>query len=314
MLRFVAYRLLVAIPTAWAIATLAFLAVHLAPGDVADTLLQQDASPEQAEQIRSNLGLDRPLIEQYLSWFGGLFRGDLGESFVNGRSVAQDLIDRLPATIELTVGGLVVALAIALPAGTVAGAMRGRWPDNVIRLGAFTGVSIPSFWLALILVLVFAVGLGWFPSSGYTPFFVDPAQSLRQLFLPALTLGFVMAGTITRMLRASVIDSLSQEYVRVAHAKGVPNSAVIRKHALRTALIPSITIVGLQVGHLIGGTVVLEKVFSWPGNGRYLLDAIAARDYPVVQASIVFYGLLFIVINIVVDVLYGVADPRVRRT
>jgi peptide/nickel transport system permease protein len=314
MVRFAVRRMMIAIPTVWAIATLAFLAVHLAPGDVADYLLQDDRSAENAAQIRENLGLDRPLVVQYFSWFGNLARGDLGSSYMTDRSVMSDLLGRLPATLELALGGLIVALAIAVPAGTFAGTRRGLWPDHLTRAGAFAGVSIPSFWLGLILVLLFAVTLGWLPSSGYVAPWEDFGENLRRLALPAVTLGIAMAGSVTRMLRASMVDVMQQEYIRVARAKGVPDGRVVRRHALRSALIPSITVVGLQIGHLVGGTVVLEKVFAWPGVGRYLLDAVSARDYPVVQGAILVYGLLFITINIAVDLLYGVADPRVRRT
>jgi peptide/nickel transport system permease protein len=302
------------IPTAWAIVTVAFAAVHLIPGDAAQYLLQQEQSKEIADQIRKNLGLDRPLLVQYFSWLGNVLRGDFGTSFITNRSVSGDIMSRLPATLELTFGGLVISLLIAVPAGVIAASRRGRFPDHLARIGAFVGVAAPSFWLGLILVIVFSVKLGWFPSSGYVSFADDPWQNLRCLFLPALTLGIGMAGTVTRMLRASVIDSMQQEYVRVARAKGVPEGTVVRKHALRPALIPSITTVGLQVGYLIGGTVVIEKVFAWPGNGTYLLQGIFARDYPVVQAMILVYGLLFILINLAVDLLYGVADPRVRRS
>jgi peptide/nickel transport system permease protein len=314
MLGFAARRLVILVPTAWAIATLAFIAIHFIPGDATDFLLQDDRDPVKAAQIRENLGIDRPILVQYFSWFADLLRGDLGTSYLTGRSISSDVMERLPATLELTVGGVVIALLIAVPAGVFSASRRGRWPDAVTRVAAFVGVSVPSFWLALMLVIVFAVTLRWAPSSGYVSFVDDPAENLRRLALPAITLGIAMAGTVTRMLRASMIETLQEEFVRVAHAKGVPNGRVLRRHAFRTALIPSITAVGLQVGYLIGGTVVLEKVFAWPGNGRYLLDAISARDYPVVQAMILVYGVLFILINLVVDLLYGLADPRVRRT
>lgn len=314
MVRYILRRLLMLIPTAWAIATLAFIAIHFIPGDVSDFLLQDDRDSAAAEQIRENLGLNRPLLVQYFDWFWRMFQGDLGTSYLTGRSITEDVMERLPATLQLTFGGLIVALLIAVPAGVFSAAQRGRPADAAIRVAAFVGVSVPSFWLGLMLVLFFAVTLGWFPSSGYAPFFEDPMENLRRLTLPALTLGIAMAGTTTRMLRASMIDTLQQEFVRVAHAKGVPGAQVLRRHAFRPALIPSITLVGLQVGYLLGGTVVLEKVFAWPGNGRYLLDAISARDYPVVQAMILIYGVLFMVINLIVDVAYGLADPRVRRT
>jgi peptide/nickel transport system permease protein len=314
MVSYILRRFLLLVPTAWAIATLAFIAIHFIPGDISDFLLQEDRDGAAAEQIRESLGLNRPIIVQYLDWFWRMLQGDLGTSFLTGRSITADVMERLPATLQLTFGGLIVALLIAIPAGVVSAARRGRPADATIRVGAFVGVSVPSFWLGLMLVLLFAVTLGWFPSSGYVPFFDDPLENLRRLTLPAITLGVAMAGTTTRMLRASMIDTLQQEFIRVAHAKGVPAGQVMRRHAFRAALIPSITSVGLQVGYLLGGTVVLEKVFAWPGNGRYLLDAISARDYPVVQAMILIYGILFMVINLIVDVAYGLTDPRVRRT
>jgi peptide/nickel transport system permease protein len=307
-------RTLLIIPTVWVIATLAFFAVHYIPGDVTDVLFQESPSPEQIAQARHDLGLDRPLLVQYFSWLSALVHGDLGTSWVTKRSVSTDVWQRLPATMELALAGLIVSLVIALPAAMWSATHRGRWSDTATRTAALIGLSVPSFWLGLVLVVIFAVRLHWFSSSGYVSLWEDPGGNLEHLILPAVTLGLAMAGAVTRMLRSSLVEVLNAEFVRVARAKGVTKAGILVHHALRNALIPTITVVGLQVGYLLGGTVVLEQVFNWPGVGQYLLAGIFQRDYPVVLAMMVIYGVIFCLVNLIVDLAAASADPRIRRS
>lgn len=306
-------RLVLVIPTVWVISTLAFLAIHYIPGDVTTVLFQENPTPDQIRQARHDLGLDRPLLAQYGSWLHDLVRGNLGTSYVTGRSIGSDVLLRLPATIELALAALLISLAIAVPAAVWSATHRGRWSDSATRAGALTGLSLPSFWLGLMLVLLFAVKLHWFVSSGYVAIWQNPLGNLQYLILPAVTLGLVMAGTVTRMLRASMVEVLDAEFIRVARAKGAYERRVLVRHALRNALIPSVTVVGLQIGYLLGGTVVIEQVFSWPGVGQYLLSGIFQRDYPVVLAMMVVYGTIFALINVMVDLLSASLDPRIRH-
>jgi peptide/nickel transport system permease protein len=311
--RYLVRRIFFLVVTLWAIVTLAFLAIHLVPGNVTAFLLQEQTSPARVAALKKALGLDRPLWDQYRLWLTGLAHGNLGTSFVTDRPVTSDILQRLPVTAELAAAGMLISLLIAVPAGVLSAAKRKNIVlDYGARLFALVGVSIPSFWLGLLLVGFFAVDLGWLPSSGW----VTPGQSLgenlQHLALPAATLGVVLAGSVMRMLRASMLEAMQQDYIRVARAKGLRERVVVWKHALRNALVPSITLVGLQIGYLLGGTVVIEQVFSLPGVGRYLLSGIFERDYPVVQSMILVYGFTFMAINLLVDVTYGFADPRVR--
>src|SRR5579862_395252 len=306
MTRYLARRIAFLLVTLWVIVTLAFLAIHLVPGNVTAFLLQEQTSPARVAELKRALGLDRSLWAQYSSWIGGLAHGNLGTSFVSDRSVSSDIVARLPVTAELAGVGMLISLLIAVPAGVLSAAKRNSVIfDYGARLTALAGVSVPSFWLGLLLIGLFSVHLKWLPSSGWT----TPGQSivgnLEHVALPALTLGVLMAGSVTRMLRASMLEAMQHDYIRVARAKGVRERTVVWKHALRNALVPSITLVGLQMGYLLGGTVVLEQVFALPGVGRYLLNGIFDRDYPVVQSMILVYGLAFMLINLMVDIIYG---------
>jgi peptide/nickel transport system permease protein len=313
MTRYIARRIGFLALTLWVIVTLAFLAIHLVPGNVTAFLLQEQTSPARVAALKKALGINQPLLHQYISWLGGLLRGDFGTSFVTARPVGTDIWLKLPVTAELAGAGMLISLVIAVPAAVLSASHRNSPVlDYAARLAALIGLSIPSFWLGLLLVGLFAVHLHWLPSSGWVSPTEGVVGNLRHLVLPAVTLGVILAGSIMRMLRASMVDALQQDYVRVARAKGVREKRVVWLHGLRNALIPSLTLVGLQLGYLLGGTVVIEQVFGLPGVGRFMLNGIFERDYPVVQSMILVYGLIFMSINLLVDLAYGLADPRIR--
>lgn len=313
MARFIGRRVLLLIPTAWAIVTLAFFAMKLAPGSAVNFLLQVNRTPAAVAALNHQLGLDKPVIVQYINWLGDLLHGSLGNSWANGSSISAQLGTLAAPTLELIFAGLLLAILLSVPAAIVAATRENRLIDHVVRVVAVAGVSLPTFWLGLLLVLFFAVKLRWLPSSGYVAFAADPLGNLEHLALPALTLAAPLAGIFVRMLRASMIEVLKADHVRTASAKGVPRRLIIRRHVFRAALIPSMTILGLQVGYLLVGTIILSQVFNWPGFGQYLLQGIYARDTPVIQAMLLIYGLFFALVNIGIDIAYGVIDPRVRQ-
>jgi peptide/nickel transport system permease protein len=303
MLRLALRRLALTVPTILAAATLVFLLIHFVPGDPVDVMLGESAQPADREALRRTLGLERPLATQYAAFLHGLATGDLGRSLVHGTPVAELLTARLSATLELTVAALVVAIALALPLGLAAAARPGTWLDRGSIGFALLGVSVPSFWLGPMLIIVFAIDLHWLPVSG--------RGTWAHLVLPALTLGLGMAAILTRMTRASVLECLGEDYVRTARAKGVGRARILVHHALRNALGPVVTILGLQFGALLAGTVITETVFAWPGLGRLLIDAINQRDYPVVQGCILLIAASFVAANALADVVNGCLDPRI---
>jgi len=313
MIEFLARRLLVLIPVLFFMSVIVFGVLRLIPGDPVDVMMGADQVDAQTRQaLRHELGLDLSLPHQYLRWVGRVVRGDLGRSVRNRESVVALIADKLPKTLLLTAASSLVALVVALPLGILAAVRRNTGADYAAMVFALLGVSVPNFFLGILLVLAFAVGLGWLPSQGYASVVVQPVQALQYLLLPALTLGLAMAGVVTRMVRSSVLEAIGQDYVRTARAKGLSERGVVWKHALKNALIPTVTVVGLQFGTLLGGAVVVEQVFSWPGIGWLVVQSIFARDYPVVQGVTLVVGVLFVVINTTVDVLYSVLDPRVR--
>jgi peptide/nickel transport system permease protein len=297
-------RLALTLPTILAAATLVFLLVHLVPGDPVDVMLGETAAPADREALRRTLGLDRPLLVQYAAFLGGVATGDLGRSLVHGTPVADLLAARIPATVELTLAALAIAVALALPLGLAAAARPGTWIDRGSVGFALLGVSVPGFWLGPMLILLFAIDLRWLPVSG--------RGSLAHLVLPALTLGLGMAAILTRMTRASVLEALGEDYVRTARAKGVGRRAILVRHALRNALAPVVTILGLQFGALLAGAVITETIFAWPGLGRLLIDAINQRDYPVVQGCILVIAASFVAANALADLVNLWLDPRTR--
>ncbi|GAA1478490.1 ABC transporter permease [Nocardioides aestuarii] len=287
--------------------------ILLVPGDPVRIALGTRYSPETYDALRAASGLDRPLAVQLGSYIGHAVTGDLGVSFRSGEPVTALLLQRLPATASLAFAGVVVGLLLAIPAGVYSALREGRVADAVIRVTSQVGVSVPDFWMGILLITLFSSTLGWLPSSGYTPFSEDPAGWLRNLALPAVTVGLVAGSIMTRYVRSAVLEVLGSGWVRTARSKGLPQQQVLRRHVLRNAVVPVVTIVGIQMATLLGGVVVVEVVFAWPGLGRLTYEAVAARDYPVIQGAVLLMGALFLLINLLVDVLYAVVDPRIRQ-
>jgi peptide/nickel transport system permease protein len=309
---YIARRLLGVIPVLILVAIAAFLLIHLVPGDPAMVMLGSDASPQQVQTLRMQLGLDRSLPEQFIVWLRHVLRGNLGESFFLGRPVTQALMERLPATMQLAVLSLIFSLLIGIPAGLIAAVRQNTWWDQLVMATAIGGISVPSFWLGLAMILVFSVQLGWLPSGGYTPLWENVWQGLRTLTLPAISLGAMQAALIARMTRASMLEVLRQDYVRTARSKGLGHWLVILKHALKNAMIPVITTIGTAFGVLLGGAVVVEIVFTYPGLGRLVVLAVQRRDYPLVQGALLLTSVIYVAVNLAVDLLYGVCDPRIK--
>jgi peptide/nickel transport system permease protein len=288
-----------------------FALMHLVPGDPVRTALGTRFDQEAYETLRARAGLDRPILVQYVQWLGGALTGDLGVSFRSGRSVTDVILQRLPATALLAGASLVVALVIALPAGIVSAIRQGKPVDYVATALSQIGVSIPDFWYGIMLILVFSLWLGWLPPSGYVSPLEDPVEFLRRVTMPAVTIGVVTGAILTRFTRSSVLEALNAEHVRLARAKGLPERRILREHVLRNAWIPIVTITGLQLATLLGGIVVVEVVFAWPGLGRLALDAVLSRDYPVMQGAVLLIAAAFLLINLLVDLLYARLDPRI---
>jgi peptide/nickel transport system permease protein len=311
---FLVSRLLTLVPVLGGVSIVVFLLVHLLPGNAIQMFLgtQVDMTPAQMEELRRLFGLNKPLPLQYVDWITRLLRGDFGVSLRTSRPVLPEILARLPVSVEITILALLIALAIALPAGILSALRRGTPADAVISVGGLLGLSVPNFWLATMLLLTLST-LGPIASIGlYVNFFSDPLRNLTVMALPAFSLGVALSAVIMRFVRSSLLEVLGQEYVRTARAKGLRERLVINRHALRNALIPLITVVGFQIGYLLGGTVVIEDVFALPGMGRLALNAISQRDYPVVQGVVLLIAGLFVVTNLAVDVLYAFVDPRVR--
>jgi peptide/nickel transport system permease protein len=295
------------------VSVLVFAMIRLVPGTVVEQILGQAGdTPETREAYRRFFGLDRPVHVQYLAWIGGLLRGDLGVSWLSDRPVLALFVERLPVSAELAALAIAWALLLGILLGTWAAVRRGTAGDGVIRVAATLGLSLPAFWQGAVLILVTSVALGWMPSLSWTPLTRDPRANLAIMALPALTLGTATAAAIARMARSSMLDVLQREYVRTARAKGLPEGLVTFRHALRNALIPVVTVAGVQFGYIVGGIVVVEDVFTLPGVGRLLLDAVLQRDYPVVQGVILLLATIFMSVNLAVDLLYAWIDPRMR--
>lgn len=304
MVKFILKRLLGIIPILIAVSILVFLFIHLIPGDPARLVAGHDATIEEINLIRKELGLDKPMHQQYISFIKGVVQLDLGTSMKTKRPVFQEIAFRFMPTFWLTFWSMVWASVIGLIIGVISATKRNKWQDYLGMFGAVSGISVPSFWLGLLLIQLFSVKLGWFPTGGL--------DSWKGYVLPSFTLGTGVAAVIARFSRSSLMDVLQEDYVRTAHSKGLARKTVLWGHALKNALIPVITMTGLQFGFLLGGSVVTETVFSFPGIGRLLIDSIAFRDYPVIQAGILLFSLEFILINLLVDILYGVLNPTIR--
>lgn len=313
MQRYVAQRLLLLIPVMLVISAIVFSLMHLIPGDPAQVLLGfENTDPAQLEAVRRDLGLDRPIYVQYGRWLGKLLRGDLGTSVRTGRPIRVLIAEAIPFTLELSAYALVLAIAIAIPVGTLAGTTRSKLADGAMQTLTLFGLSLPAFWVGAMLILLFSVELRWFPILTYPGLGEAPLANLRGFFLPALTLAVPNAASIARMVRSSMVAVRGEEYVKVARAKGLREAVVVRRHMLKNALIPVITLIGIVAGYLLGGSIVVEQVFAIPGVGRLGLQAITQRDYPVLQAVVLMVTGLFVLVNLVVDVIYVLLDPRIR--
>ena len=312
MIQYLIQRVLAAIPVMLLVATAVFLLLFLTPGDPAAIILGPDAKPDQVAELRARLGIDQPVYVQLGNWYLRLLRGDLGQSIFENRPVTEAIMSRAEPTLLLTGLATLVAIAVGLTMGVVAALRPGRWQDTGAMVIAIGGVSMPTFWLGLNLIFVFGVLLGWLPVAGYEPLSSGLWQSLRYLILPSITLGLFQAALLARLTRSMMLETLRDDYVRTARAKGLAEHAVILRHAFRNAAIPLLTVIGLIFAALLGGAVITEQVFNIPGVGRMLIQAVARRDYPVVQGVVMIVAGLYVVINLCVDVLYGYLDPRLR--
>ena len=304
MLRYFVRRVLLTVPVLLGVATLVFSLIHLVPGDPAQAMMGDGASPQDVAELRAKLGLDQPLLTQYVSFLRHAVTGDLGVSFRTGQPVTLMIVERIPATAELAVAAMLVAVMLAIPLGVVAAVWRGTAIDYGAMTFALAGVSIPNFWLGPLLAIVFAVELGWLPVSG--------RGTLAHLVLPAISLGLALAAILARMTRASLLDELNELYVRAARARGVSNAASITRHALGNSLVPLLTIIALQFGAVLTGAVITETIFAWPGIGRLLIQSIGFRDYPMVQGCILLIAVTYVSVNLITDLMYGFIDPRIR--
>lgn len=313
MLKYTARRVLMIFPLIFMVSLGVFALVHMIPGDPAITISGENATEEQIQATRERLGLDDPVIQQYLRWAGAAVQGDLGQSLFSSRTVAGAILERFPVTLSLTAGAVLVSLIISLPAGIIAATKRGRWPDRAATLFASVGIAMPNFWLGILLILVFALMFPIFPAVGYSRLGEDGLLAwARSLVLPSLTLGMAAAAETTRQLRSSLYDALNQDYVRTARAKGMSGPVIIGKHALKNAAVPVITVIGFQIAFLLGGTVVVEQIFGLPGLGGLAIRAVLERDIPMIQGIVVVTALLVMLVNLLVDLTYAYLDPRVR--
>ena len=312
MIRYIVRRLLATIPVVVLVTVMVFLLLHITPGDPVVILLGEEASPDAVAALRHSLELDRPLPVQYGTWLWRAAHGNLGGSLRTHDPVTALILERYPATLELSALAMILSLCIAMPLGVVSAVHRNSWLDALVTPLAISGISMPSFWLGILLIWVFSVLLRWFPTVGFVPLGVSLTGNLHTLTLPVVTLGVALAAIVMRITRASVLQVLQQDYVRTARAKGVGERVVVLRHALRTALIPVVTVLGLQTGALLGGAVIVETIFALPGIGRLIVDSIFARDFPVVQGAVLVLAVSFIAVNLVVDLMYARLDPRVR--
>jgi peptide/nickel transport system permease protein len=330
--RYAIKRFLTIVPVLIGVSCIVFSFTHLIPGDPAVAMLGERATPQRVAEVRAQLGLDEPLYKQYFIYVGKIFRGDLGASILRGDPVLRDLVRRFPATVELATSAILIAILVGVPMGIISAVWRNSFFDGVSRLVALAGVSMPIFWLGLMLAWCFGVVLGWLPTGfrlgtdvtlvAVTNFNIldslltkNPAalvSSLRHLILPAIALSTIPMAVIARMTRASLLEVLSQDYIRTAESKGLPQRSVILRHAMRNALLPVMTVTGLQVGRLLAGAILTETIFSWPGIGLWIYESIQARDYPIVQGATLFIATIFVMVNLLTDVLYAAVDPRIK--
>lgn len=309
MHRYILRRLLMLIPVLIGVTFLVFFILALTPGDPVTIILGDNATKENIEMLRTELGLNDPLLVRYIRYIGGLLKGDFGKSYSNQLNVFDQIIERFPNTLILATTGMIVAIIIGVPIGIISAKKQYTFIDNFSMIGALIGVSMPAFWLGLLLVIVFALKLRWLPSQGMGEGFVG---LIKSLILPSITLGTMSAAMVTRMTRSSMLEVVRQDYIDTARAKGVGESTITIRHMLKNALIPIITVVGLQFGHLLGGAVLTETVFSWPGLGRFMVEAIKKKDTPTVLGTVIFLSATFSIVNLIIDIVYAYVDPRIK--
>jgi peptide/nickel transport system permease protein len=315
MNRYIVLRLVQLIPVLILVSIIVFSLVHIIPGDPVDVMMGEGFNdPVVEEALRKQLYLDKPIVIQYGYWFWDVLHGNLGKSIITRQPVLEMILERFPATMLLALASAVVAILISIPAGIVAAAKQNTLADYTAMGISLTGISIPNFWLGIMLILLFSQSLRWLPSMGYTPLFQDPLDALVHLIMPAFTLGTAMAASLTRFTRSEMLEQLRQDYVRTARAKGLRERAVLFQHVLKNSMIPTVTVIGLQIGGLLEGAVITETVFAWPGIGRLAIQAVFERDYPLIQGIVLFAATTFVVVNLIVDISYSFLDPRVRLT
>jgi len=310
--RYLLGRFIATLPVLFGVSLFTFMLVRLVPGDPIQIMLGPEVLGNAREEITRLYGLDRPWPVQYVEWLGNVMRGDLGVSLRTGMPITDSIWQRLPATLELTLLAIVIGLVIGMPLAILAAQHRGRLVDGLLSAFVLIGISMPGFWLATLLVLLFSLHLRWLPPIGYISPLENQSENLRRMILPAISLGVAFGATTMRFTRSSLLEVFNQEYVRTARAKGLSEKLVVYRHALKNALIPVVTVTGIQIGRLLGGTVIIEQIFALPGIGRYVFDAISMRDYPVIQGTVMFFTVVFVVINLTVDLLYGIIDPRIK--
>jgi peptide/nickel transport system permease protein len=309
--RYVLKRIVQAVPVFLFVTVVIFGLMHAAPGNPARIMLGPKATESAVSALERKWGLNQPLYIQYLSWLSNVVVGDFGTSLSGGQEVSKLLAERLPVTLTLAFFSMVVSLIIAIPAGILSAVKKNTSVDYVAMIFALVGVSMPNFWLGLMLIVVFGLWLGWLPTFGYTSLFADPVKGLQQLVLPSIALGTALAAVVTRMLRSSMLDVMGEDYIQTARAKGISRRKIIRKHALRNALIPTVTVIGLQIGYLMNGSILVETVFAIPGMGRLLANGVFQRNFPVVQGTVIVIALIFIAVNLLVDLVYAYLDPQI---
>jgi peptide/nickel transport system permease protein len=312
MTTYILRRLVLLVPVLLFISAIVFFVFRIIPGDAVAVAMGEGVDAESARVVRHQLGLDQPLYLQYFTWLGNVLRGDLGYSLINKQSVGSLLLEKLPATLQLTVLSVLLGLLIALPVGILSALRRGSWLDQLTRTLTLVGFCMPRYWLAILLILFLAVNAHLFPAAGYVPLTENPWLSLQHTTLPVLAIALSLAAVEMRFLRSSMLDVIAQDYIRTAYAKGLRHQVVVLGHALKNTLIPFVTVVGLEFGNLLGGQVVVEQIFSWPGLGWLLIQSIGQRDYAVVQGAVLLTATGFVLINLLVDVLYAYLDPRIR--
>jgi ABC-type dipeptide/oligopeptide/nickel transport system permease component len=311
-MRSILTRVLLTLPVVWVVVSLVFLLIHLVPGDPVQQMLGEGATTADLTALRHQYGLDQPLTVQYLHYWRDVLHGDLGRSIRLNDSVYHLISTRYPYTVELTVSALILGLLLAVPAGVMAATRRGRWQDQSLGLISLFGLSVPAFALGPVLILVFSIGLGWLPVSGAGPGGLFSGDGWKYLVLPAIAMGVSLAAILTRMVRTAMLEELNRDYIRTARAKGLSENAVVYRHALPNALVPIVTVVGLQFGALLAGAIVTETIFSWPGLGRLVVTAISSRDYALVQGSLLAIGLTYVLVNLLTDLTYRFVNPRMR--